>query len=785
MTSATVERLADSLARTFAGPPGRFLVERPDGKGAWAAETWTQAAVVAHVNGTQRLGFPFDPRHLNSAAFDVDGKRHEAGRAWSLAVALQIVRALADLRIRATLEQSRSGKGFHVWLLFAENGPSLADARELAAALLRKLGLVDDFSERPGVVGFYPWPPKTEGCGRVPYAPLFGACNGKVSGLLCNVETGEPLPDQATALDWVERTPADVFADALAILRKIAPAPAKPERPKMPPRTFTGELSAYADAALSGEVARVAAATDGERHPTLYSAARNLGELVAGGELPRPLVESALSDAAASAGLVGGRASEVEKTIRDGIEKGLTNPRHGDPAHKPSSKPQADGVSALAPLPEEPEYLREELDGPEEEGPAIEAAEPEAKPDSEGDAIPELPAVCWRGGFSAFRDAYAQCTEAANAYLFGAYLVLASLALGRQARLRVGFNVYPNIFAALVGPSGGSRKSTAQGFGRDALREVDESVIHSLGVGSPEGLVKLFADDAKRPRRVLLDLGELATLLRKGAAEATRGLLPLIVDLYDCPPAVRLPNAKADVEGVSPYLCIMAGSTLEWIAASLSVEDARAGFAGRFMLFTGNPKPPIPWPPPPDLEARGKALGILRDAMTRHSVERVYPLALDARDLWADWYNAERTRPYTSETLEIVAQRLPLFAWKLGLIYAALEGTPELTREQLVAAIAFADYQRDTQRLVLGGLGDSLALRIEDRVKAALKKHGPLPPWRLSTLIRRVPSELLARALRNLGLVGVIEQRKQGRATVYALVSGQGSQGKAKGKAKG
>jgi hypothetical protein len=776
--------VAESLARTFAGPPGRFLVEH-DGAEGWASENWTKATVLEHVNGSRRIGLPYDPERLTFCAFDLDGKRHPEGRAWSLATAQRIVRALADLGIVAILEQSRSGQGFHVWILFDANGPRLTDARELAAALLRTLGFVDNFSEKEGVPGFYPWPQKTPGCGRVPYLPLFGATNGHRSGILCDSETGEPFGDQLAALDGAQRTPAGVFAEALAILRKIAPAPPKPERPRMQPRTFTGELSPYAAAALDGEAEAVANHPPKTgRHTRLFAAAAALGELVAGGELSRSLVEGRLRDASAANGMIGeGREPEVEKTIRDGIEAGLSKPRHGDPISR-----QRDGISKPERhAPEEPYYLREELDGPEEPEAAqtVEASESETKAEADADAIPELPAVCWRGGFSAFRDAYAQCTEAANAYLFGAYLVLASLALGRQARLRVGFNVYPNIFAALVGPSGGSRKSTAQGFGRDALRELDESVIHSLGVGSPEGLVKLFADDAMRPRRVLLDLGELATLLRKGAAEATRGLLPLIVDLYDCPPAVRLPNAKADVEGVSPYLCIMAGSTLEWIAASLSVEDARAGFAGRFMLFTGNPKPPIPWPPPPALEARGKALGTLRDAMSRHSVEHVYPLAFDARHLWADWYNAERTRPYTSETLEIVAQRLPLFAWKLGLIYAALEGTPELTREQLVAAIAFADYQRDTQRLVLGGLGDSLALRIEDRVKAALGKHGPLPPWRLSTLIRRVPSELLARALRNLGLVGVIEQRKQGRATVYALVSGQGSQGKAKGKAKG
>ena len=38
----------------------------------------------------------------------------------------------------------------------------------------------------------------------------------------------------------------------------------------------------------------------------------------------------------------------------------------------------------------------------------------------------------------------------------------------------------------------------------------------------------------------------------------------------------------------------------------------------------------------------------------------------------------------------------------VALIYAALEGTSEITVDQLVAAISFAEYQRDAQRYVLG-----------------------------------------------------------------------------------
>ncbi len=336
------ERIASVLAATFPGLGGRYLEQTATREG-WSSGELSPAVFVRHVEGRERIGRRYDPARLAWCAFDLDGKKHPEGREWALATARRIVRALADLSIAAHVEQSRSGSGFHVWILFDGDGPSLDAARELAAAVLRTLALPDSFSEAAGVPGFYPWPPKAEGCGRVPYLPLHGATNGKASGLFCDPDSGEPFADQLAALESLARTPRAVFDAALDALRTLAPAPVKPERPRVEPRAFSGELSPFAEAALSRESARMASAPESQRHATLYSAARNLGELTAGGELPRGLVESTLAEAATAAGLVGGRTREVESTIRDGIEKGLTNPRRGDPPSERATRSELAG----------------------------------------------------------------------------------------------------------------------------------------------------------------------------------------------------------------------------------------------------------------------------------------------------------------------------------------------------------------------------------------------------------------------------------------------------------
>lgn len=100
----------------------------------------------------------------------------------------------------------------------------------------------------------------------------------------------------------------------------------RPAPPAVPPPVPApaARMSAYARAALTGELAHVAAATEGSRNHTLFAAAAILGQLVAGAVLPAELVTTELEQAAARIGL--GEA-EAAATIRSGLRAGATRPR--------------------------------------------------------------------------------------------------------------------------------------------------------------------------------------------------------------------------------------------------------------------------------------------------------------------------------------------------------------------------------------------------------------------------------------------------------------------------
>lgn len=85
--------------------------------------------------------------------------------------------------------------------------------------------------------------------------------------------------------------------------------------------------SSYGQAALAGEIMKIAQACEGSRNDTLNAAAYSLGQLVAGGEIDRVEVESALMGAAMGRGLT---MKEARATIKSGIDAGMKEPRHGN-----------------------------------------------------------------------------------------------------------------------------------------------------------------------------------------------------------------------------------------------------------------------------------------------------------------------------------------------------------------------------------------------------------------------------------------------------------------------
>lgn len=109
----------------------------------------------------------------------------------------------------------------------------------------------------------------------------------------------------------------------------------------------------YAAAAMAGELARVFAAPEGQKHHQIYKSAAALGELVGAGALDEATVKDLLYNAIAP------RAADAKNaavTIADGVTKGKTNPRK---VPAPRTYTTASGITVeqnAAPIAKEAEH---------------------------------------------------------------------------------------------------------------------------------------------------------------------------------------------------------------------------------------------------------------------------------------------------------------------------------------------------------------------------------------------------------------------------------------------
>lgn len=166
--------------------------------------------------------------------------------------------------------------------------------------------------------------------------------DGQRTGLDCRAEGGYVVlppsihPDgPAYAWDMDRRELHEAPAWLLDLLDPPTAKPAQELRVAAP-----ADTEAYGRAALRNAVERIRGVGDGSRHDAIYREAAGMGELVAGGSLE----ESTAVDALIAAGLATGKPlAEVERTVRDGVEKGKLQPRTPAPRNIVGAAPAPAG----------------------------------------------------------------------------------------------------------------------------------------------------------------------------------------------------------------------------------------------------------------------------------------------------------------------------------------------------------------------------------------------------------------------------------------------------------
>jgi hypothetical protein len=393
-------------------------------------------------------------------------------------------------------------------------------------------------------------------------------------------------------------------------------------------------------------------------------------------------------------------------------------------------------------------------------------ARPKASTADADGKLPAFPEAAWRGAFADYRTAMAGTTEAPDVFHFTALWVDAAVRLRRRVWFRYARRLYPNVYVVTVGASGDTKKTTAMRQGRELPAEATYVKV-MRGIGSPEALGDWMGNSANgaTPLAQLLLLEELAKLLALGQWHGSQ-LFQFLTETFDTPDEFSIAFRKNPVHVVEPTPSLQAGTTTQWFWKYMRDEDIEGGFGNRLFYATGVPNALIPLPG----EADTTAFARVRNSL--HRLEQVHagPMHLtpEATALWSEFYIAFR-KTKKEPLVAALTKRIPDYALKLALIYAAFEGTaPAITDEQLAAAVQVGGFGLEcaewlvTQRrsVTVQGRCEELILHVLDRVD--------LPAWKIHQRISgRFSAEEVSRALKALQFTGaVIEVRTTARGVV-------------------
>lgn len=352
-------------------------------------------------------------------------------------------------------------------------------------------------------------------------------------------------------------------------------------------------------------------------------------------------------------------------------------------------------------------------------------------PSSEAPETPlRLPTEVWRPTFDDYRRALEGVTEAADEHHYAALATAIGAVLGRRVKVDYAYPLYPNMYTLSVGPAGSSKKTTALRLAREVAIRADEGLATQSSVGSGEGLLEALAeaDGAPGPtpmhRRLLLTQSEMGQLLAKARQDGSGTLMPLLMDVFDCPPVLNPRTRTMPITAYKPTLSIMAATTPSHLSRYVQDADWYGGLGSRLFICIAEPKDPIPRPRKVDPSRFNSVIRDIHNAVEHWPQETEFNLTDEAARRWDAWYilNKEREREL-GEAADVVSRTAP-YALKLGLIYATLENSsPVIEDGQIEAGILAAEFAQGCALLLLEEIGDSKTIKLEARIIRKLKRE--------------------------------------------------------------
>ncbi len=374
---------------------------------------------------------------------------------------------------------------------------------------------------------------------------------------------------------------------------------------------------------------------------------------------------------------------------------------------------------------------------------------PEPEPTTAENGAPlSFPVHIMTGAAGYFSDVMAGCMEPPRHFFFLAYLTC----LGNILQNTLKTELYPQgrLYTVILGESADDRKSTAISKTVTFFQKTISTFKACFGVGSAEGLQRLFLKDASdgTPSSVLLVLDELKAFVGKCKTDGSI-LLPMACTMFE---TNRYESHTKDREFIltNAYLSILAASTIETYERTWDSAFQDIGMTNRLFIVPGAGRRLHAIPgqvPGHEWETMKSDLGkILRAA----SITPEFEITPAARALYEAWYfNLEQS---------IHTKRLDTYALRFMILLTVNAGKSEVDESTVQDVIDLMNWQLQARRLHDPIDADSAVAKIEEKIRRVLGA-GLRTDYELKRAVHysRVGTWVFSNAIRNLTRGGEIQ----------------------------
>ncbi len=197
--------------------------------------------------------------------------------------------------------------------------------------------------------------------------------------------------------------------------------------------------------------------------------------------------------------------------------------------------------------------------------------------------------ICNRGFLRSYIDWASGYTDAPLAFHLAAGLSLLATTMGNRYSTNAwGRSLYPNLWIAIISPSGFYRKTTCI---RLAMR-ILKPELGGLVLPTEWSREKLVTELAKNPAG-LFEWDEFGFALSAMSRDYNAGTKEMLTKLFDSADSHSRATGQGQTGTIEkPAPSILAGSTIEWLQDKVKAGDLRGGFMSRILFVPGVIKEP-------------------------------------------------------------------------------------------------------------------------------------------------------------------------------------------------